>query len=276
MTSSLPTTFPDLSAEWEGSPPATPSPTAAGAPTAPAAARQVTGAGFDPSQRASVARDLAYAAALLEAGRRMQVQPDLPSLLSTIATEAATLIYADDVAVVRFRGIRRQVVSVHCPTHIDDLTFLQAVNAAAEERWMIGPGSTHDLAEDRRWSSRRGPLAAVAWRSTMTVAVASPSRDDAVRLVWFSREPRAFEGQTRTAELVSGQADLAIHSLADRTNLTLAIEARHRVGLAQGILMARHQLTTEQAFRILQRESQNTNVKLHTIADQVIGTAAPR
>jgi hypothetical protein len=58
----------------------------------------------------------------------------------------------------------------------------------------------------------------------------------------------------------------------ERANLNRAVAARHRVGLAQGILMTRHQLTAGQAFALLKRESQNTQVKLRTIAQTVIQT----
>jgi AmiR/NasT family two-component response regulator len=44
------------------------------------------------------------------------------------------------------------------------------------------------------------------------------------------------------------------------------------VGLAQGILMTRRQLTADQAFALLKRESQNTHVKLRAIAQTVILT----
>jgi AmiR/NasT family two-component response regulator len=44
------------------------------------------------------------------------------------------------------------------------------------------------------------------------------------------------------------------------------------MGLAQGILMIRRRLTADQAFALLQHESQNTHVKLRTIAQTVIQT----
>jgi AmiR/NasT family two-component response regulator len=58
----------------------------------------------------------------------------------------------------------------------------------------------------------------------------------------------------------------------ERDNLNRAVAARHRVGLAQGVLMTRRQLTADQAFALLKRQSQNTNVKLRTIAQTVIQT----
>ena len=66
----------------------------------------------------------------------------------------------------------------------------------------------------------------------------------------------------------------AVRNVVARETLNQAIAARHRVGQAQGILMARYQLTAEQAFAVLKRQSQATNVKLRIIADQVIRSGA--
>ncbi|HEU4544869.1 MAG TPA: ANTAR domain-containing protein, partial [Microlunatus sp.] len=55
-----------------------------------------------------------------------------------------------------------------------------------------------------------------------------------------------------------------------RVHLQRAVTARHRVGQAQGIVMARLELTAADAFELLIRRSQNTNVKLSIITDQII------
>jgi AmiR/NasT family two-component response regulator len=53
--------------------------------------------------------------------------------------------------------------------------------------------------------------------------------------------------------------------------LHTALDTRHTIGLAQGLLMARYELTTEQAFEYLRRSSQEGNVKLRRLADRVVG-----
>jgi AmiR/NasT family two-component response regulator len=74
------------------------------------------------------------------------------------------------------------------------------------------------------------------------------------------------------AEAFAHHAGLALETVTERDNFNRAVAARHRVGLAQGILMTRRRLTAEQAFTLLRRESQNTHVKLRTIAQTVIQT----
>jgi AmiR/NasT family two-component response regulator len=52
--------------------------------------------------------------------------------------------------------------------------------------------------------------------------------------------------------------------------LRAALETRHTIGLAQGILMARHTLSVAQAFDYLRRRSQSDNVKLRQIAVDLV------
>lgn len=49
-----------------------------------------------------------------------------------------------------------------------------------------------------------------------------------------------------------------------------ALQSRHVIGVAQGLLMARFGLSTDQAFEYLRRRSQDENVKLRTLADDLV------
>src|SRR5512133_2795407 len=53
-------------------------------------------------------------------------------------------------------------------------------------------------------------------------------------------------------------------------NLAQAVVARHRAGVAQGILMSRLGCSQDQAIAILKHRSQRTNRKLRIISDEVI------
>lgn len=55
-------------------------------------------------------------------------------------------------------------------------------------------------------------------------------------------------------------------------NLERALESNRRIGMALGVLMARHQLTEQQAFDVLRLQSSRRNVKLAVLAEQVVYT----
>ena len=73
---------------------------------------------------------------------------------------------------------------------------------------------------------------------------------------------------------VEGAGDPTSEDLAaarrEVEGLRAALETRHTIGLAQGILMARHTLTVAQAFDYLRRRSQSDNVKLREIAVDLV------
>lgn len=51
-----------------------------------------------------------------------------------------------------------------------------------------------------------------------------------------------------------------------------AIDARHRIGQAQGMLMERFDIDDDAAFGVLRRYSQSENVKLFIVADTLVRT----
>lgn len=78
------------------------------------------------------------------------------------------------------------------------------------------------------------------------------------------------------ARSVRAEVGAARHLLADaRTriaNLERALQSNRRIGMALGVLMARHQLTEDQAFDLLRRVSSRRNVKLAALAEEVVYT----
>lgn len=60
--------------------------------------------------------------------------------------------------------------------------------------------------------------------------------------------------------------------VAKATNLHRALDSNRDIGAAMGILMARHQLTSDQAFDLLRRSSQRAHRKIVSIAADVIET----
>jgi len=62
------------------------------------------------------------------------------------------------------------------------------------------------------------------------------------------------------------------HLVAKTDNLRRALDSNREIGAAMGILMARHQLTSDQAFDLLRRTSQRAHRKIVSIAADVIET----
>jgi AmiR/NasT family two-component response regulator len=52
--------------------------------------------------------------------------------------------------------------------------------------------------------------------------------------------------------------------------LAAALVSRHVIGMAQGMLMLRYELTQDQAFEFLRRNSNDQNIKLRDLASRVV------
>jgi AmiR/NasT family two-component response regulator len=70
---------------------------------------------------------------------------------------------------------------------------------------------------------------------------------------------------------VIDQLHAQIRSAEDRAaGLERALTSNRRIGMAVGILMARHQLTEDKAIAVLKCHSQQHNIKLRELAETVI------
>lgn len=135
-----------------------------------------------------------------------------------------------------------------------------------------------DLEGEVRWTYFTPRAIRVGIRSVLALPLAANSQLGALNL--YASYPDAFGvfDQAMAALLVS-LASLALsvaHSHEDEElraeNLHTALASREIIGEAQGILMERERITSEQAFDILRRASQHLNIKLRQVAQNLVDT----
>jgi AmiR/NasT family two-component response regulator len=89
----------------------------------------------------------------------------------------------------------------------------------------------------------------------------------------YSPQPEGFDAETRGEGLAfAAQAAVALRSARNEQHLRAAMVSHNLIGQAQGILMERFKVTAEQAFAVLTRVSQQSNVKLRDVAQRLIDT----
>ncbi len=130
----------------------------------------------------------------------------------------------------------------------------------------------HDTRTDERWAAWAELAARLGVRSLLAVRL--HTRDTTVgTLNLYAGEPGAFDDDdVAVAHIFARHAAVALASARNLQNLWEAVDARKAVGQAQGILMERYQLTPDQAMAVLLRYSQDGNLKLRVVAEQLIGT----
>lgn len=86
----------------------------------------------------------------------------------------------------------------------------------------------------------------------------------------YSSQPRVFTEQSEhVGWLLASHAAVALSSARTHAQLDTALETRHEIGAAIGVVMERYSVDREQAFTVLKRSSQNHNIKLRDVARSV-------
>jgi GAF domain-containing protein len=143
---------------------------------------------------------------------------------------------------------------------------------------MGSPFYADDLSEDGRWPSFGPAATELGVRSLYGVPLLFNGTPGALNL--YARYPNAFGVIDRgKAVLLAAMADLALssaqtHEVEERRNTSLhaALATREVIGQAQGILMERERISSDEAFDVLRRASQHLNVKLRDVAQDLVDT----
>jgi PAS domain-containing protein len=129
-----------------------------------------------------------------------------------------------------------------------------------------------DLDDDPRWPRFAAQASRLGMRSLL-VCELPVLRSGSGTLNLYSEDPRAF---TPIAELVApvfaARASLALSHADQVFNLRRAVASRQQIGQAVGILMERHKLDEQAAFKRLIAASQAAHLKIRDIAARISQT----
>jgi len=129
-----------------------------------------------------------------------------------------------------------------------------------------------DTATETRWPAWSQEAVAVGVRSMLGTRLYTPERTVGTLNLYDSRPDHFDLDDQAVAHVMARHAAAALSKAHKAENLWHAIDARKRIGQAQGILMERYGLTDDQAFQVLLRYSQNSNMKLRDVAEELIST----
>ena len=87
----------------------------------------------------------------------------------------------------------------------------------------------------------------------------------------YSTRPEAFDDQdVALGSVFAAHAAVALAAAHRQANLETMAATRDDIGMAKGIIMARQNVSEDEAFDILRRASQRMNVKLRELAVRVV------
>jgi AmiR/NasT family two-component response regulator len=84
------------------------------------------------------------------------------------------------------------------------------------------------------------------------------------------------EDAVQLAELFASHAAIALDRASHEHHLNDALASRKVIGQAIGIVMERYQINEDRAFHSLVRASSASNMKLRTVAQEVVDTTHHR
>lgn len=218
-----------------------------------------------------------FAVALAEMARDLLAQDSVQGTLDRIVDHATVLINGCDdagILTVRRGEVRALAATSDVVRRADriqqDLREGPCFDAVADRQQVY---TIEDLNQPHeRWSRFAPELRKLGMGSVMGFLLFTED-DELGALNLYSRHPHAFGEAARTAGwILSSHAAVAFSAARTHQQLGDALETRHEIGEAMGILMERYGLPEDAAFHVLKKASQDRNVKLREVARQVCET----
>ncbi len=129
-----------------------------------------------------------------------------------------------------------------------------------------------ETATDLRWP-HWGPRAAKLGLHSILSVHLFTDRQVLGALNLYARHAYQYsDDDIEAARVVAAHASVGLARSRSEQNLWRAVDSRHVIGQAQGVLIERFGVTAEQAFAVLKRYSQQHNLKLHDVAVTLLTT----
>lgn len=217
--------------------------------------------------------DPTSASSFAEIARLLEAEPDVQATVGQIALLAQEAISCDFAGITLLHGRRKLETAAATSALVEKADALQyefGEGPCLQAIWSHDTFIVDDMEQDPRWPNWGPQAAALGLRSLLAVRLFTHGETLGALNVYAS-SPRRFDDEdVAVAHIFAAHASVALAAARQEEHLRKAIDARHVIGQAQGILMERFDIDADRAFNVLRRYSQDRNVKLRTIAEEVI------
>lgn len=193
-----------------------------------------------------------------------------------VVQRAVEMVPSCDSASITMRQRRGQVATVAMTDALaetaDAAQYALGEGPCLDAAFDAGSLVVRDLHTDSRWPRWTERAVAAGLGSAMAVRLHT-EHETLGALNLYSRTRDAFDEPTVDVALIfAGHATDAMSKAKLVTGLQAALESRHTIGIAQGVLSVKYAISYEQAFEVLHRYSNDTNTKLRDVAMVVLET----
>lgn len=220
--------------------------------------------------------DTAYAAYFARISEGLLGDPSTPVTFQRVVDRALEVIPGCEGVGITVRGERRGAETTKAATSelardADRLQYELGQGPCLDSARTDGSALVaDDLRHEPRWPVWATQAASLGVRSVLSI----PLHSDAAAigaLNCYSRSTRSFGSDSvEIAEIYAIHATSVLSQAQLVTGLRTALESRHDIGVAQGVLAVTYDISYEQAFELLRRCSNDTNTKLRDVARRVL------
>jgi GAF domain-containing protein len=242
-------------------------------------------AAVQPSPRGGADSGVVAAAAAAELQQLLLASEDIGDFLTELAQLATAVLPGDISCGITLRRDRRPVTVASSDTRASQVDEIQYGHDHGPCLHTLRSGEVvvvEDLATDDRWGGYQMPALGHGVRSSLSLPLRVDHVVGAMNL--YAYRPRVFgpserASAARFAQEASRALALAVR-IADRSemsdHLQTALATRAVIDQALGVIMGQDRCTADEAFEVLRTISQNRNIKLHTVASEIITAVTGR
>jgi GAF domain-containing protein len=214
-----------------------------------------------------------------EVARTLRAEGSVQATLEKIVELAVKTVDGCDhagVSLVENGGVRTPAASDDVPALVDALQYETGEGPCLDAIRGHEVFQTDDLLSEPRWPNFARRAAEESGVASMLAYRLFIEADTMGALNLYSKQKAAFDDEDRAVgSIFAAHAAVALSAARQREQLEQAIATRDLIGQAKGILMARQEVTAEEAFDMLRRGSQRLNIKLRELARQVAAGESP-
>jgi GAF domain-containing protein len=217
--------------------------------------------------------DVRLAAYFAQVSEDLFSEPDLPLTFTRVVRRAVEVIPHVRHCGLTLRKRRTYAESVASSDEIaaradalqEELEEGPCLDAAFEQQNFV----VHDLRTETRWPTWAPRVAELGVRSSLSIRLTS-HHESVGALNLYGAHPGDFAGEQDIAMIFATYAAEAMTKARLVSGLRSAMDSRHTIGMAQGVLAVRYDISFERAFQLLHRYSNDHNIKLRDLAEQVL------
>ncbi len=217
--------------------------------------------------------DVRLAAYFAQVSEDLFSEPDEPLTFKRVVRRAVEVIPGVRHCGLTLRARRTCAQSVASSDEVaaradalqEELNEGPCLDAAFEQHNFV----VHDLRTETRWPQWASRTAELGLRSSMSIRLTA-HHESVGALNLYGVNPGDFAGDQDIAMIFATYAAEALTKARLVSGLRSAMDSRHTIGMAQGVLAVRYDITFERAFQLLHRYSNDHNIKLRDLAEQVL------